>query len=196
MRGAGPRGGFTLIEMIAVIAIMALLIALVAPGIGTLSGRRLQNTAEELAASLELARQRTVMTGIPHRLHLDLDEATWRLEWWVSDAEENGEQPAEPPPLDVRGETPLDLHAPQGVERSFRPMPGKLGRDEALDDSLAFAGVQTDDGFANHGEAAVEFSTDGTAPYTEILLDDQGGRRLAIEVLPLADRVRVVDAQS
>ena len=73
-RRAGPRSahGFTLIEMIAVVAIMALLIALVAPGLGTLSGRRLQHTAEALAGSLELARQRTVITGIPHRVRIDL----------------------------------------------------------------------------------------------------------------------------
>jgi len=182
--------------MIAVILIMGLLIALVAPGIGTLSGRRLQSTAEQLSAALELARQRTVMTGVPHRLHLDLDAATWRLESWVSDAEERGEEEAPPPPpLDVRGVTPLDLRPPHGPERSFRPLPGRLGRDEALDDSLSFAGVQTDDGFADRGQAAVEFSTDGTAPYTEILLDDDSGRRLAIEVLPLAESVRVIDAE-
>jgi len=183
--------------MIAVIAILALLIALVAPGLGTLSGRRLQSTADRLAASLELARQRTVMTGVPHRLHLDLDAATWRLEWWVSDAEERGEEAVAPePPLDLEGRAKLDLHPPRGEERSFRPMPGKLGRDEPLDDSLAFAGVQTDEGFANRGEAVVEFASDGSAAYTEILLDDESGRRLAIEVLPLAESVRVFDAKS
>ena len=181
--------------MIAVILIMGLLIALVAPGIGTLSGRRLKSTAEALSAGLELARQRTVMTGVPHRLYLDLDAASWRLESWVSEAEELGEEEAAPAPLDVRGETPLDLRAPRGPERSFRPLPGRLGRDEALDPSLAFAGVQTDEGFAERGEAAVEFATDGTAPYTEILLDDDSGRRVAIEVLPLAESVRGVDAE-
>ena len=198
LRRAGQRRahGFTLIEMIAVVAIMALLIALVAPGLGTLTGRRLQNTAEALAASLELARQRTVITGIPHRVRIDLDAASWCLEWWVSDAEELGEEPVELPPLDLRGQAALDLRAPRSVERSFRPMPGALGREAALDESLAFRGVQTGDGFADRGETAVEFATDGTAPYTEILLDDESGRSLAIEVRPLAERVRVLDAKS
>src|SRR5437867_13177072 len=121
-RRAGPRSahGFTLIEMIAVVAIMALLIALVAPGLGTLSGRRLQHTAEALAGSLELARQRTVITGIPHRVRIDLEAATWCLEWKVSDAEDRGEEPVEPPPLDLKGQAKLDLRAPRGEQPSLR----------------------------------------------------------------------------
>src|SRR5262249_36320500 len=82
----------------AVLAILALLIAFVAPSLGTLTGRKARNTAEAIAATLELARQRTVMTGVPHRVHLDLDEPSWRLEWWVSDAEENGEEAPAPGP--------------------------------------------------------------------------------------------------
>lgn len=181
--------------MIAVVAILALLIAFVAPSLGTLTGRKARNTAEAIAATLELARQRTVMTGVPHRLHLDLDAPSWRLEWWVSDAEESGEEAPPPVPLDLHGTAPLDLKPPRGAVRSFRPLPGRLGRDEPLDDSLSFAGVQTDHGFTDRGATTVEFSTDGTAAYTEILLDDESGHRLAIEVLPLADSVRVVDAE-
>ena len=90
----------------------------------------------------------------------------------------------------------LDLHAPREEERSFRPVPGMLGRDEPLDDSLRFAGVRTDEGTASRGEASIEFSADGTAAYTEILLDDDSGRRVEIEVLPLAESVRVFDAES
>ena len=83
MTSRRPRpgsAGFTLIEMLAVVAIFSLLVAIVAPNIGRLSGRTLQAAADDLAARLELARQRAVVTGVPHRLWIDLDQASYRLE--------------------------------------------------------------------------------------------------------------------
>jgi prepilin-type N-terminal cleavage/methylation domain-containing protein len=190
-------GGFTLIETIAVVAIFGLLVAVVAPGLGTLTGRGLQDAADALAARLELARQRTVMTGIPHRVFVDLDGAAYRLEWLVTDAEERGEDaPLRPEPPDLRGQTPLPLEAPRDETRSFRPLPGMLGRDEVLEDSLAFRGIETPEGWIDEGEASIEFAPDGTAEYGTLVLDHESGRSLAVEVLPLAEAVRVRDAEN
>jgi type II secretory pathway pseudopilin PulG len=182
--------------MIAVVAIFALLMAVVAPNLRRLSGRALEGAAETLATRLELARQRTVTTGIPHRIWIDLDGAAYRLEWLVTDAEERGEEaPGRPPPLDLRGETPLPLEAPRDHTRAFRPLPGLLGRDEVLEESLAFRGIETQEGWIDRGEAAIEFATDGTADYASLVVDDESGRSLAVEVLPAAEAVRVSDAE-
>jgi type II secretion system protein H len=190
------RAGFTLIEMIAVVTILGLLVALVAPNLGALSGVTLRSAADVLAARLELARQRAVMTGIPHRVWIDLDGAAYRLEWFVTDAEELGDDaPLQPEPLDLRGQTPLPLEAPRGEAPSFRPLPGLLGRDEVLEESLAFRGIETPGGWTDEGEAAIEFAPDGTAEYGTVVLDDESGRSLAVEVLPLAEAVRVGDAE-
>jgi prepilin-type N-terminal cleavage/methylation domain-containing protein len=199
-----PRGrragsaGFTLIETIAVVAIFALLVAVVAPNLGRLSGRRLRAAADDLAARLELARQRTIVTGIPHRLWIDLEAASYRLEWLVGEAEARGEasEPVRPAELDLRGQTPLALEAPRDETRAFRPLPGLLGRDEVLADSLAFRGVETPAGFSEAGEVAIEFAPDGSADSTSVILDDESGRALAIDVLPLAETVRVGDVES
>lgn len=198
-RGAAEgeaRAGFTLIEMIAVVAIFALLVAVVAPNIGRLSGRTLRSATEALAARIELARQRTVMTGIPHRVWLDLDGAAYRLEWLVTEAEALGEQaPEDPKPLDLRGQTPLPLEAPRGAERAFRPLPGRLGSDELLEDSIRFRGVETDSGWVERGGTSIEFAMDGTTDAAAVILDDDSGGTLVIDVLPLAEAVRVSDAE-
>jgi hypothetical protein len=170
-------------------------VALAAPNLGSLSGRALRQAADALAAQLELARQRAVVTGIPHRIWIDLDHAVYRLEWLASDAEERGEAPPEAEPLDLRGRTALPLEAPRGEERSFRPLPGLLGRDQTLEESLAFRGLETPEGWTDRGEAVIEFQTDGTAAYTSVVVDDDSGRSLAIDVLPLAEAVRVRDAE-
>ena len=190
-RAKYSKAGFTLIEMIAVVAIFALLVAVVAPNLGRLSGRTLRQAADDLAARLELARQRTVVTGIPHRLWIDLDAATYRLEWVAGEAAE----PARPAELDLRGETPLPLEAPRDTTLAFRPLPGILGRDEVLAESLAFRGVETPAGFSDRGEVAIEFAPDGTADSTTVILDDESGHGLLIDVLPLAEAVRVSDAE-
>ena len=68
-------------EEITVTAIFALLAALIMPNLGSLSSRTLRQRAEGIAARLELARQRSVLTGIPHRL-LIVREALWREAQW------------------------------------------------------------------------------------------------------------------
>ena len=161
------RSGFTLIEILAVVAIFALLTALVAPNLGFLSSRTLRQRGESVAARLELARQRTVLTGISHRLLIDLDEGTYRLEWFVTELEATGETGfAEAEALDLRGQTPIPMAAPLGEARLYRPLPGLIGRSERLEDSVFFSGIETRDGWIDEGQAFVSFTRDGTATYT------------------------------
>jgi len=191
-----PRGraGFTLIEMMAVVAIFALLAGFVAPNLGLLSSRRLEHQAEQISAQLELGRQRAIVTGIPHRLAIDLESGSYWLEWFVTEAEALGEV-EEPPALDLRGATPISLAPPRAVGREFRPLPGMFGRANQIDASLRIQAVDTPDGSVERGEAFVVFERDGTADPREIVLADDDGHALALEVLPLADAVRIHDVE-
>jgi type II secretion system protein H len=199
-RSARRRAAFTLIEMIAVVLLFALMVAMVAPNFGSLSGRRLRDEADGLAARLELARQRATMTGTPHRVALDLDGALYRVEWLASEAEADAalrgepEPPSEPAPLDLRGDTPLPLAAPREDERSFAPLPGELGKDAMLAEALRFRGVETAQGWVERGEASIAFGPDGSAEWTTVVLEDDAGHGIALDVRPLADTVRVRDA--
>ena len=133
------RSGFTLIEILAVTAIFALLAALIAPNLGSLSSRTLRQRAEGIAARLELARQRSVLTGIPHRLLIDLDQGAYRLEWFVSEVEPTAAvDSSDAEPLDLRGQSPIPMSAPLGETRAYRPLPGLMGRFERLEDSVVF----------------------------------------------------------
>jgi type II secretion system protein H len=188
--------GFTLIEMIAVVAVLALVVTVVAPNLGRLGGRALRSAADDLAGRLELARQRSVVTGIPHRLWIDLEGATYRLEWFAGDPEAGGAvEPAAARELDLRGRTPLPLEAPRDAAQAFRPLPGILGRDALLADSLDFRGIETPAGWTDRGEASIEFAPDGTADAVSVIVEDDSGAALAIDVLPLAEAIRVADVE-
>jgi len=193
-RAPRRRAAFTLIEMLAVVAIFALLAAFVAPNLGILSTRRLQQQAERLSAQLELARQRSVVTGVPHRLAIDLDRGSYWLEWFVTEAEASGE-PEVPPVLDLRGSAPIPMAPTRESTREFRPLPGMFGRETAIEQSLLFQTVATPEGSIDRGEAFVVFARDGTASPTEIVLSDGDGHALALEVLALAEAVRIRDVE-
>ena len=84
--------------------------------------------------------------------------------------------------------------------RGAARLPSAAGADgplpSRLEDDLAFAGLQTPEGWIQRGEVSIEFERDGTSSYTEIYLDDESGRTLVLDVLPLADAVRISDATS
>lgn len=196
MQRARRSVGFTLIEMMAVVIIFGLLAALVAPQVGAVTGRALRQRAEDLASNLQLARERAMLTGTPHRVFVDLESNGYRVEWYVTEAEALGEadEPDETAPLDLRGSAPIPMQAPRGDERSWLPLPGTLGRFVWLEDELAFDGIETAGEWIRQGDAAVEFEWDGTTAPAAVYLDDESGRRLVLEVLPLADGVRIEDA--
>lgn len=181
--------------MLAVVLIMGLVASLVIPAVGARSSAELRDQANHLANDLEFARQRTVMTAVPHRLLLDLDGAAYRVEWFVTEAEALGEEPA-PPDLDVElsAQKRIDLTPPRGEERVFHPLPSQLGRTVILTDGIEFAGVETDRGPVARGAVTITFGRDGTVEPTTIVLMDGSGHRLALDLAPLDEAVLVRDA--
>lgn len=185
------RAGFTLIEVLAVAAILALVAALVAPNLSGLQQWRLRSEAQRIAARLELARQRAIVTGVPHRLWLDLGAAEFRVEWWMPDPGEPEREPVEA--LDLAGNTPLPLEAPRAGLHEFRPIPGRFGNVDVVTDPFFVDRLETPQGTVSEGETWVVFDRDGTASHTVIHLQDPDGRALALDVYPLDDLVRIRD---
>lgn len=192
---AGRRAGFTLLELLAVVLIMGLVASIVLPAVGSRSAAQLRDQANHLANDLEFARQRTVMTAIPHRLLLDLDGAAYRVEWFVTEAEAEGRAPA-PPDLDaeISGDKTLDLRPERESERTFRPLPTQLGRTAVLTDGIEFGGVDAGQGPVERGAVAITFERDGTVEPTTIVLMDASGHRVALDLAPLDEAVVVRDA--
>ena len=88
-------------------------------------------------------------------------------------------------------EPAIDLSAPRAAERSYQPLAGTLGRLALLDDGSEFAGVETTGGWISGGETFIHFERDGSADATTIVIEHESGLSVSLEVLPLADTVRV-----
>ncbi len=190
--GRRRTGAFTLIELLAVVAIFALIAGLALPNLQIARGRDAEQDAERLAAGLVFARQRAVATGVPHRAVLDLDLGDWWLEWWATEARVRGEPEPEPP--DVYSVAPgaaVPMSPPREAEHLFRPLAGALGRPSPLSPGVVFAGVETAAGVSEAGQVELRFDADGTTEATEIVLADEEGGRIHLDLAPLADALRI-----
>jgi prepilin-type N-terminal cleavage/methylation domain-containing protein len=200
---AAPRddAGFTLVELMATVAVLGLLLALFVPGLGPTRSAALRSQARDRAAHLELARQRAVMTGKPHRVLVALEDGSYQLEWLATESDVAPQDPdaaAPPPPqeLDLRGEAPVPLSPPRDETREFRPIPNRFGSREWLDDDFHFEGVENADGFVDRGFVSFVFDRDGTTDAAQIAIADEDGNLIFLEVRPLLDVVRIHYAES
>ena len=184
------QSGFTLLELVAVVAIMGMMLYLVAPSIGVTQTAQLRAGAREMGAHLEFARQRAIMTGKPHRVLIEIDEGWYQLEWFVSDRDEDPSLGAAP--SDLRG--PIQMSPRQDEVPSYRIVPGSEGRLAWIDQTLDVAGVEVDDGWYDAGEFQVVFQGDGSSDAARIVLRaDPEEAGLVLEVSPLLDAVRIYD---
>jgi type II secretion system protein H len=191
--GEFHQGGFTLIEMLAVVAIFGLIAAMVLPNIDLGGSRVVKAEADDMAAAIEFARQRAVMTGRTHQVVIEIERGEHWVEWAAPADTADGAAPEE---AAAPGERQLDLVPPilLGGEE-FEPIPGEMGRVHRADDATAILGVEVSGDVADQGRVELRITPDGAADAAAILLGDaDGGNALRIEIEPLADAVRVVHA--
>ena len=114
---------------------------------------------------------------------IDLDQGVYHLERW----EVPPAAPAAPP--DPRA--PIDLTPPQAAAGSFAPS----GIPQQLPDSVRISRVETPAGYVEWGAVGVEFDRDGTATPAVLTLAGVDGAALALEILPLADTIRIHEVE-
>jgi len=186
---ARAHAGFTLIEIIAVIAIISMVFAVGLPRLSGSNWDPLNEEAENIAQSLRFARQRAIMTGVPHRLLIDLEEGGYLVEWLISEDSAYAEDLF---PEAADGGRRIDFVPPRVGERDYFPIPNReMGSYSRLDDALYFVGVEGASGWIESGEYQIVFYVDGTTESAMLEMADSDDKHVTLEIEPILERVHV-----
>lgn len=74
------KRGFTLLELLLVVALVAILATVLVPKISTVFRVGVQSSVRRFAAMVKYTYDQSVMTGKVHRIHIDLDKQVWQVE--------------------------------------------------------------------------------------------------------------------
>ncbi len=78
-RGVAARG-FTLVELLVVLAIIGLVLGLALPQLRELSGVELRSAARRLAGAARYASEQAAVRKSPHRIRFDFEQRAYRVE--------------------------------------------------------------------------------------------------------------------
>ena len=181
------RDGFTLLEIVVVVALIGLLMVALTPRLGGGMSRRLENAVDQIEADLRYAGQRAVATGKLHRWTVDLDEQLYRVEVAVPI------EPAEEPTLPTHAEL-LDL-APPDLSVDYTGVSDGTGRWRWLGEAgIVIDAVRIGDESFAEGAVSVAFSGDGGAdPAQVVLTDTEYEYTSGLRVLAFTGEVRRIE---
>lgn len=141
--------GFTLIELIVVVAVMAVITAAVVTGVGNVRGASVQSETGKIGVAVRYLYNLTVLSGKVHRLVFDLDKRMyWGEEQTTDDPcqqfllpdgeDEAAKKPKKKAKKGAKGED----EAPK-LDGGFTETKSKLLAKYTLDTGISIAGVMT-----------------------------------------------------
>lgn len=80
MRAPARQSGFTLLELVIVLALLSIVLAIAAPSLARWGwGRELANAGDEVLTATRWARGQAIATGTPHRVEFDLANRSFHV---------------------------------------------------------------------------------------------------------------------
>jgi len=207
LRRASDRtnSGFTLIEVILVVAIMAVVVTGATFGLGAVTRTRLRSSAFKVASAARFAYSRSLTQGTTTRLHFDFEKNTMAIEEAYVPVTLATEEQLESDAGDaidpwelarIRLEKPLD---PVELKSPFLPIANSDGKvleryaAQAIGDGISIHGLITphDADMRTDGEGAIYFFPGGVTEHAVIQLSDASDTIYSVEIHALTGNARI-----
>jgi general secretion pathway protein H len=193
-RPTTSKKGMTLIEVMIVLVIIAGIMGVAVPTIGSSLKITIGSSARSLGGNLRKAYQASVMTGRVYRMVLDFDKNTFLVEEgpvsFELDSMESREKQKEKRKLSLKPEE-------ESTSEMFRKAEGLNNRPVALDKigSISFKEIYTEERETpiKSGQAAIHFFPHGVAEQAVIYLTDLSGHEVTIKTEPVGGIAEVFD---
>lgn len=197
MARARTGRGFTLVELLIVIAVIALLAGLAAPGLGSLTGANARESAGRLAGAMRYMFDTAALRHTTCRLALDLEHEAWWPECTAA-AAAIGREEDDPSGDELERRFPAE--ASEDVRHllaktkfgSFSDRRLELGEKRSLPGNARFGAVRVEGRRATEeGIVYVHFFAGGRAQRAYVPVVD-GDNLYTVVVEPFTGRARVV----
>jgi len=197
------RRGFTLIEVLIVVALIAILSGAVIYGGGMLHSSRLRAASSLIASGVRLGLARANSGGHPTRLTLDIENHKLLLEEASSSVmlrekkkPAGGADPATEAELAVKAESDRIIEGPRAPRAKFKPIPSfadtPQGRELGAGVEIAQVQTEHDDVPVTNGRAYIYFWPGGITERAYVQLKRPGSEdALTVVVSPLTGRTKI-----
>ncbi len=161
-----PDGGFTLMELVVVVAILTTVALLVYPKLSATGNGELRSSARSLAASIRYLEDRAVATKTGYRMHINLNDNTIAVAKVMPDGDEQPDN---------------------DVLLSRKVLAEGISISDVITSRL---------GTVSSGEVQLDFSPLGLGELAVIHLRSQNGRFYTVQAYPRIGRVKVFENYS
>lgn len=185
--------GFTLIELMVVVAIIALLSAMVIPSVSSYFKVSLASASREMAGTIKETYNTTVVTGRVHRLVYDLKENTYWVESGPStlllDTKESRERDARKRRLGANSTTDKEGQAkkedsPFQLDKSVTRKKISLPAGASFEDIVTQQSAEP----ITEGKAYTHFFPHGLIEQTVVHLKDESKHQVSLIISPIVGK--------
>ncbi len=188
------KRGFTLLEIMIVLALVGIFTAIAIPTFRSITGSKLKSSANQMLGLIRDTYARASLSGKTARIVFDLETN----EYWVEESADNVIVKSQKEEEIEQEERERDPEAVKNIKNpDFKAVEDELGQKQKLPEDVYFRSVWIDrfEERVTKGQVALYFFPDGFTEEAQIVLsDDPAGNRLYdLIVEPLTGTVLIED---